>query len=1122
MGADMSVKWTDNQNIILDLNNSDKNMLVSASSGSGKTTVMIERIITLILNRKVSIDNILVTTFTNAAALDMKSKLIRSLTQALSTSNEKSYLIEQLDLAESAKICTLHSFCSDLIRKYYYAVGVDPAFSIIEDIQAALKKAQALKKIFEEYLEKGDEIFLNLYDIFSRYRKTDTLAQYINKIYTFYRTLPKSADWLSSPPCPDIVEQYIQNYKDMADEYYISYAQKIKQQAQNLGYEPANEVADCVIDGVKTGEFVARFPALKRPKDIDTATECLIEKTKSFSQDARKFYGAFADKLTESDGYNTLLKNKLYELVGKFDSQYKALKQEDFELDYADLEHYAYDILSNHNINEEIKQKYAYVFVDEYQDINPMQEQIISMLDKSKLFMVGDIKQSIYRFRLCNPDIFIDKYKKYKSEGNKNNLAIDLNDNFRSVQSILDFNNELFSRLMTEKLGGVDYNNHARFNGNNPDLETEYPAVNIVLSQIPKSEKFEPSEVYSVKNHNNQLVITDAKAEADIIINEIAKIKKYGQIQKEQNGQKVTVSPDFSDIVILFRSLKNKSFEIIKEIAKVYPVNSNLETELLERIEILMLLDYIKVIDNSYQDIALAGALNQVFGNLDENELYKIREQYKSEEFFYDAVLKYSKNQNDLISDKLKAFFTNLENDRKYAACHSTKELIIYLVTKYRYEEYLAQYFENSDYEYVELLINLAEKYDTVVLFLSYIDNGIMSPDIEMPKQNSTQAIKIMTIHQSKGLEFPVVFICGLGRKFNHSKDEIMIDKIGLGLKNYDFKSRFISVSKDWSAIKLLNQKNETEEELRILYVALTRAKYHLVLTGTLPQKYTLSGLEPFEVLRGNSYLSWILAVLGRDKNNPLFDIGQTELINILSCYNISILQAIEPVNYKSNQPPIMSMIDIDLCEKIKQNFSMVYVPDGLNAKYTVTELNNRTDTEAYSIDWTNIEKSSGGAERGNAYHCVMKYIDINVNTIDQVISEIQRLQNSNLLSEEYKKLVDPQKILNALNSKTLLLARKNNFYRERDFLFYVDSKELGISGEQKVLVQGIIDLLIFTDSGMIVVDYKTTKGSSSYLKELYNNQLNIYSKACEKILDEKVVNKVIYSFEQDLEIYLD
>lgn len=1119
----MSINWTEAQSKIIDLNNKDKNMLVSASSGSGKTTIMIERIVALITNKEVSVDNILVTTFTNAAALEMKNKLIKRLTDALNNSHEKSYLLEQLDLAESAKICTLHSFCTDLIKKYYYVVGVDPAFTIIEDVAAELKKAAAIKKVFEEYLEKGDSVFLNLYDIFTRRRKDETLAQYVIKIHTFYRTLPKSSNWLNCPPCPDAVDRYIKEYKDLADDYFSSCAQKIKQQAQNLGYEPSISVANCVIEGVKTGIFPDRMPALRKPKDIDTTTEYLIEKTKNMSQDAKKFYSAFYENLQDCDEYNNELKTKLLEIVNSFEEKYQALKQEDFELDYSDLEHYAYDILSNDAVKEEIKQKYHYVFVDEYQDINHMQEKIISMLDQSVLFMVGDIKQSIYRFRLCNPDIFINKYNNYKTLNNSNNLAVDLNDNFRSVKSILDFNNEIFSRIMTKKLGAVDYDKDARFNSNNFDIECNYPAVNVVIAQMPKAEKAEPTEIYSVKNHKFTSVITDAKAEADIIINEIARIRQDGRIQKECNGKKIIAPPDFGDIVILFRSLKNKSFEIINEISKVYPVISNIETELLDRTEILMLLDYIKIIDNCYQDIALAGAL-RTFGNLDENELYKIRKQYELDEFFYNAVLKYKKHQNDEVSKKLNTFFQNLENDIKYAACHSVKELIIYIVTTYHYQEYLMQNFENADYEYVELLINLAEKYNTVNEFLDYIDNGLISPDIQMPHPDSPHAIRIMTIHQSKGLEFPVVFVCGLGRKFNHSSDEILIDQeIKLALKNYDLESRFISVSKDWSAIKFLSQKKEIEEEMRILYVALTRAKYHLVLTGTISHKYSLIGLEPFEILRGSNYLSWILAVLGRDKsNNNVFDIDPTELIKLAPCYKLNIIQASDPVDYKNFSLPALSSVDLDLANNIKQNFTRIYKPDGLNAKYTVTELNNQElDINAPPIDWVMSDNSSGGIERGNAYHCVMKYIDLNTLTIEQVNSEIKRLKENNLLPQEYEKLIDPKKILLALQSKVLDIARQNKYYRERDFLFYVSPDMLGLKGNQKVLVQGIIDLLIFTDEGIIVVDYKTTKGDKQHLKDIYHNQLDIYAKACESILKEQVISKIIYSFELDSEIYI-
>ncbi|HEY8419178.1 MAG TPA: UvrD-helicase domain-containing protein [Clostridia bacterium] len=1105
----MSHNWTPAQLRVIN-SNSDK-ILVSASSGSGKTTVMIARIVNLILNKKTGIDNILVTTFTNAAAQDMKTKLIDELSKALQSSSDKDYLLDQLQSAETAQICTLHSFCADLIRKYYYVAGVDSAFTVIQDLEASLKKSKAIKKVFQEYLDSGDQSFLKIYDIFTRRRKDKKLAGIINQIYTFYRTLPKDPDWLATAPDLDAVEEYIEDYKKLADSFYIKQLESIRDHAEAIGYEPAVKAVKCVLESILNRELVPNLPSQKKPTDCDTETEKFIDFSRDICKAAKGFYNKFVQKISQEE-YDREIVSKLLEVTAKFAQKYDELKREDFELDFADLEHYAFEILNNEEVKEEIKQKYKYIFVDEYQDINPMQEAIINLFDGSKMFFVGDVKQSIYRFRLCDPDIFIKKYRDFKSGANPACEAIDLNDNFRSAKSILDFNNEIFSRIMTAGVGGVDYDRDARFVSNNPDLESEYPAVNIVLGRIPQKEYIEPEEVYSVKSHINQTVITSKKAEADIIINEIGKVLEAGRVLKDGQIQK----PDFSDIVILFRSVNN-SLEIIREISKVYPVVSGIETQVLSRPEILMLIDYIKVIDNFYQDISLAGAMKSVFGKLDENELIRIRERYPKTDFYYQAVLEYKKNIKDDISQKLNAFFDNIEQDKKYASCHNPHELLLYIITKYNYEEYLLTCFEQADYEYVEMFLDLALQYKTVQEFLDYIDNGEISPSIEMPAGSGSKAIRIMTIHQAKGLEFPIVFVCGLGARFKHSADEIFLDqRVKLGIRYYDYQNRVKFESKTRAAVGLRNRQKEIEEEMRVLYVGLTRAKYHLVLTGTIKDNYRPIGLEPFEILNAHSYLDWILAVLSRDKADPWFDISK--IYKIATCYKLEIAD-IDKIQDRDNiKRPILAASAPELEQKIKQNIEFKYQAEDLNQKYTVTELNA---PQEYVHSAYIFKDQDDGLERGNAYHALMKYIDFDCRSIEDINNQIQYLKAQNLLSEEYIKLIDAQKILNVLKSDIINIAKQNKYYREREFLYYADPKDLGLQGSSRVLVQGVIDLIIFTDEGVIIVDYKTTKGDAEHLKKLYKNQLEIYSKAAQDILGENVVKKVIYSFEGDKEVIL-
>lgn len=1124
----MAIKWTAAQNQVIDPNNKDKNLLVSASSGSGKTTIMIERIVRMIVDDNESIDNILVTTFTNAAALDMKAKLIASLSDALIKASDKRHISTQLEMIETAQICTLHSFCSDLIRKYYYIAGVDYAFSVIQDMDSALKKSKALKVVIEEYLENGDEVFLKLYDIFSRKRREDTLASVVNQIYTFYRTLPVNADWLNSEQNYAAADKYLDKYKLMADEYFVTKAKTLLDKANNVGYGRAAEIAQIIIDGAKSGAFPKRYPTLNKIEDLDPDSLYIHNGIKELSNSARNFYNDFFDNLKDTAKISDELALKLKETVKKYSDVYDGFKREDFELDFADLEHYAYIILSSDEVKQEIKQKYKYIFVDEYQDINPMQEELICKIADNNLFMVGDVKQSIYRFRLCDPDIFVNKYKDYKTAIEGGNIAIDLNDNFRSVKSILDFDNEIFSRIMTEQMGAINYARDAKFTPKNNDIESKYLAVMVSVAQMPKDEKIIPDSVYSVKNHNVIKRYTKEYAEADLIIREISNLLENGRIEEKQNGNVKLRCPIFGDIVILMRSVRGASYEIVQRISKVYPVVCNMDTEILKRFEALMITDYLRLIDNPFNDIPLAGALKGVFGGMDENQISAIRAKYPKEQFFYEAAALYKNQQNDDIAVKLKDFFENLKQMRAYAECHTVSNFIWHLIAKYDYEEYLLTHFEDADFEYTEIFIQMAEKYNTASSFINYIDNGIISPIADAPTYKGANAIRIMTVHQSKGLEFPVVIAARMGREFKNTGAEVLVDRnVGIGLKNYDFEQREYSSSRIWSAIKYNNDKNEMEEEMRILYVALTRAKYHLIVTGTIKADFKLQGLAPYEILKAKSPLSWILAVLARDKNNLLFEANKCEGLNLLPCYKLKITQAENLVltDEDNENIPKISTIDKNLQSIIKNNLDFKYNNKDISVKYTVTELNKDDDFvwQSYITEEERGTVNNNGLIKGNAYHCAMKYIDINVKSKDEIQAELKRLADCGLMKSEYLPYIDIDKIFCALNSPLFcrIRSQKLKFYREKEFMLYLTANELGIDGTDKVLVQGVIDMLVYTKDGVIILDYKTTQGSEADLAQMYNKQLKLYATAAKKILNENIDSMLIYSFEKDKEILI-
>lgn len=1121
------ILWSDDQLEII--NTQDMNLLVSASSGSGKTTVMIERIFRLLLSGA-SLENILVTTFTNAAARDMREKLQKKLIDeaaAQESERQRRHIAAQLELLESANISTLHSFCANLIRAYYYMVGVDQGFSIIDETESRLKKAKCIKDIINSYGEKGDSDFMLLLDIFSRHRKPAPLIRMIDKIYEYSCIMPDRESWLRKPYEPECADKYIDQYLNIAKHYFLTKAGELKEKSELIGFAKGIETAQLIIDSVKGNYYDQNFVRLVLTKEQNEDVLFLDAKTqaKELKEEYKKFFSEFY-KLIEPESDEQLeligkLRKKLAELVTEYGKQYALLKLNDFELDYSDLEYYAYLILSEPEIQGEVRSKYLYVFVDEYQDINPMQEAIIKAIaNKDNLFMVGDVKQSIYRFRLCDPQIFIDKRERFMLKKEPFSKTINLNDNFRSAHSILEFNNELFSRIMTTTVGAVNYKRDAMLQRGNPDIKSDYPVVKISLVREQKEKAAEPDRIYSVKNDISSGL--KPNAEAELILREINAVIEKGLI----NDNGVVRRPTYKDIVILFRAIHGKQkAEMIKQIAAAVPVVSSLDIEIMQSTEILRLLDFVRILSNPYQDYALSSVLKW-FAGFSEDELIEIRASRKSAEFFHQAVYSYAQFSRTQTASKLKKFLQEADALRSYALCHSVSELIRKIIKDYDYENLLLSEDDGeTKCRNVEMFLNSLEaaRYNSYLEeFLRYIDSTEAEPSMKAPVPAEENAIRIMTIHQSKGLEFPVVIVGDLGRKFNEKREEFLLDKdLGIAIKNYNPINKTIDNSHLYQSVLFNYKHRDKEEEMRIMYVAFTRAKNHLILTGSIDEDYILSGYLPYEVINAKSPLDWVLSVFGKDPRYcTLWDCASPEIIK--PCFAMEVTDASELTGeitayINDNSVPHLNKKEDALVKAIAENVNFVYKGSNLEAKYTVTELNEGgyiLKSEKFvaqeDVDYGDFT----AADIGNAYHYIMKEIDINAVSIDQVKAEIERIKRLYNNDEIFDK-VDAQKIVCVQNCSLFEDVRKKGYkyWREKEFLVFINGDKIIEGDSESALLQGVIDIMIKTDEGFIICDYKTTRGNEQYLVERYKTQLNLYAHAASSILGKQVIKKYIYSF---------
>lgn len=1024
-----------NENQLAAIETTGTDILVSASAGSGKTAVMIERALRLI-ESGAKIDRMLIVTFTKAAAVEMKARLFSRLCEKSANVN----CAEALKKLPQADIGTLHSFCAKLARTYFYAIEIDPAFELLGDDGALMNKC--LDEIAEKYAQSERS---DLYEIMLARRKDTAFKKAVKKLYLTAVGMPHPKQWLDS--CLNFYGDDTEAKKTVG-EFLERERKKIAAAARDCAYrtrfakfERNIAAAESVAAAAESGEESLLVPTPRgrvEPLFIE-----LNEEYKFLRSAVKDFFDKkrAAEELRPSKDA-LWCGRALKEAAEELSAAYEDEKKKSGVADYNDLEHYAYDVLSS-EVGERIRDNYDYIFVDEYQDINPLQDAIIQKLKrKDNLFMVGDLKQSIYAFRGCDPSIF--RLKRQLFSDKKSGKNIELNRNYRTELKIVDGVNKIFDAVMTSDFGGVNYKDEARLVA----AESEGGEIRFVNVVTEKEERKKLPDVYRLSEHDYEPDINADEAESDFIVGEIIKLLSGGEAQP-------------SDIAVLTRSKSALSYMIRDKLkAADVPAFVKESAGYAARRETAPMVNLLRLVDNAADDVALVAVLKSYCAKIGGGEqltsdgLAKIASKRKRDEPFWQTAAR---------DKKTASFFERLAYYTALSQSASAGE-ILSLVAEETDAFNEVRKRGNGDCRNISELLSAAGD-SSVGEFLEKVD-----AEGEQESAAPFGSLKIMTVHMSKGLEFPYVFLAGIKKEFNKAdfRTPYVIDrKWGLAFKYPDEKTKkFLPTFLTEAALK--EGENRTlEEELRIAYVALTRAKKMLVVSGANLKE---SGFK--RQLKQPSCPADFFACAAFETVRAE---TKTEVETAPKTVNVFV-----PSDKGGTADKIVKRI-----ETLKKRGEAVRK----KAKTSVTATVRKAwEEDGYEYGQT-AHIDDDGAERGSAYHLVMQYFDFE----KSAASQKEKLEKN--YAQEVG-LVDFEKIEKAARL-VAELTKDCDLYREKEF----------VMDDGGTLMQGVIDLLAVRDGKAVVIDYKTGKNID---KEEYRAQLDLYARAAEKLAGLEVTGKYI------------
>ena len=1205
------VKWTNEQLQAIQEKNS--NILVAAAAGSGKTAVLVERIIHKIIDEQMDIDKILVVTFTNAAASEMRERILEAIYKKLEENPENVHLQRQIILLNKASICTIHSFCLDVIHNHFYEIDLPSNFKIADTAEIDLLKQEVLDDLFEQKYTENDKNFIELLENYTNYRGDEALQELVLKIYKFIQSSPFPIKWLQEKlellkiedkdisqtiwgkliiqtVDDDIQESIMQLevtkskmalYPEMT-KFYQTISEDIINLQDLQKYNSWDELY------IKLLNFnFSKWPVDKKViNDLKEDSKEIRDKVKKhIKEKTAKLLSCSQEQAVKDLKIITPILEKLSNLVTEFTKNFAEKKKEKNCIDFNDIEHFALKILLDENNNptevaKKYKEKFEEIAIDEYQDSNLVQEAILTSISKgNNIFMVGDVKQSIYKFRQARPELFLQKYDEYKNKEEKaqeDNLKIQLFRNFRSRQNILNITNLVFESIMSKELGDINYNENEYLNygANYPEPEEIKNYAGIAeLDIIDLKEDESITAFEGEEDEEEQERVEDDVLEAKFVANKIQELlnSNYMVFDKKQGYRKIRPK----DIVILLRATSNLSPIYEKELSDLeLPVFSDTSGTYLDTVEIQTILSVLKIIDNPLQDIPLVVVLRSSICNFTDNDLITIRLTDRNCNF-YEALIKTRLICDGDLKNKIESFLEKLEKWKSISQYMPLDEFIwqIYLDTGY--------------YQYVGLLPNgamrqanlktlfeKAKQYEKASFkglfnFIQFID--------KLKKQNGDLAsakligenedvIRIMSIHKSKGLEFPVVFLCNSHKKFNMQdlNDNILLHQdIGFGPTIMDTtrKIKYSSIAKD--AIKLKMKQETLSEEQRILYVALTRAKEKLYITGRSKDftKYVQDKnkvLEMYEsenikldaklMKKANSYLDWLMYVYLFNQGRTITLKGESYKLSDIITLNVSnkkdLLKAlakeevVEQIDLKEKIEQILKNKSDEENKKSEQALKELlewkydYIVDTtLPTKSSVTKIKQEKikleeilkgiESEeveykkSYTPKFMQEDKKISSAEKGTLVHlCIQRLDERKDYELKDIQNIILNLVEKEIITQNEADAIDVNLIYQYTKSQLFEELRKaKEVHKEQPFYINIPAKDVVSEAEnskKNILVQGIIDLYyIDKNDNLVLIDFKTDyisnePNAKEKILDKYKVQLEIYKTALEQALNRK------------------
>ncbi|MBO5561806.1 MAG: helicase-exonuclease AddAB subunit AddA [Firmicutes bacterium] len=1211
----MAVRYTPEQKFAINKRNAD--ILVSAAAGSGKTAVLVERILARLTdnNDSADIDSFLCLTFTEAAASEMREKIYNRIVEYTELHPEDEKMLSQLKRMRSASISTIDSFVGSVVKSHYHLVYIDPNYRIITGGEITQLQLSVIDELFKaKYAEKNADFF-DLIEHFCPTTSDIALKNLILQVYRFASSMPYPKKWLDK--CANSFD--IEKTDDISDTVWGSFIKKKLKtdtaqiteilsrcialcEKEDISYPKISDLAArAEISAKLIDSDITRLYAYMSSEKIPNFTNTDAKKTasgtllKHMYDTAQELFGKTVDFLArlplENWRENILLlrstTDKLVNTVKEFYDAYSEEKRKNRLAEFDDIAHYALDILVDKDgkptaVAKTYKERFKEIIIDEYQDCSFIQDSILEAVSRRSenapnRFMVGDIKQCIYKFRKANPEIFADKYEKF-SEESENECLIQLNKNFRSRKNILDTTNFFFFQLMSKAFGDVDYNESTALNCGADYTPIDKKAEAVELCYINTSGISEDADIESVIGTENK----GFGCEAVYTASRIRDLLDDPTFVVEDTKTKIRRRIEPRDIVILLR--KRAPIPVFADILQKYgiPVITEQSISLFETLEVQLLTSYLKIIDNPLQDTELVSVLFSAAYGLTAEELVKIYD--KNERYFYNSVAKY--NADDETAAKIRRFLNDVKRYK-----YMSKQLVPLgelVETIYRETGLYACMALLSGGEQrkrnLDTLLGIAFEYDNIDTgdlygFISYLD-GLAKTGMTAGSGMSAQtnSVVIMTMHQSKGLEFPVVFLpqmcASFRRRGGFSKDRtkiqdsnsvILNQDLGIGMKLIDPEERTISNTLTNLCVDESNELDSMHENLRLLYVGMTRAKEKLYMVGATRGTKAFSRAAAYTTFAENTlpcgfmqnadtYMDWLLTAYGRSNHSANsggslyynsfindFDFNCNFYFYDKDSFGELIKVTAEKEAVQNDLNDLFSAMDGYIADKNEAAellgwiYPYIHIAN-LPSKTSISEIKHRyyeenapetdvlkeNEREYKAPEFDKDEQPISGASRGTLYHSFMEHIDFNIRTYDEINTYRQSLIEKGIMTEKETKLINDKKIHAFLESEICKRIAKSAYVR-RETAFTLGLTPYEIYGDEVykddkelIHVDGIIDLFFEENDGIVLLDYKTDhieNGNVQPMTDRYKIQLDLYAKAIERSTGKKVKEKLLWLF---------